>query len=59
MIRLATLELALDQACVLLDQGLDVSEIETVAPHYGMSAGEVRLACVGRRAHRKHSETLH
>jgi hypothetical protein len=52
MVTLATLPLALEKACTLLDQGMDVSEIEAVAPHQGMSAGEIRLACAGRGASR-------
>jgi hypothetical protein len=50
MITLATLPLALEKACVLLQQGMNVSKIEGSNRYEGMTGGEIRAACAERKA---------
>ena len=52
MITLSSLDLALEKACALLGQGMDVSKIEGIAPLEGMSADEIKLHCAGRKSKR-------
>jgi hypothetical protein len=47
MLTLTSLELALEKACSLLGQGMDVSKIEGIAPLQGMSAEEIKLTAPG------------
>jgi len=49
MLTLTSLELALEKACALLGQGMDVSKIEGIAPLQGMSAEEIRRVCAERK----------
>jgi len=52
LVTVATMPLALEKACSFLSQGMNVSKIEGIAPHQGMNAGEIRLACLERRTKR-------
>ena len=45
MYMLATLELAIQASCTLIERGMVVSEIEGVDGHMGMNAVEIKLAC--------------
>jgi metal-dependent HD superfamily phosphatase/phosphodiesterase len=44
-IMVATLKLALEEARMLLDQGMNVSDIEDTDGSQEMNAGEIALAC--------------
>jgi len=48
-IMVATLKLALEEARVLLDQGMNVSDIEDTDGSQGMNAGEIVLACAEQK----------
>jgi hypothetical protein len=50
MFTVATLPLALDKACALLDQGMNVSKIEGGEGLKGLTGGEIRPACAERKA---------
>ena len=49
LLTLSSLDLALEKACALLGQGMDVSKIEGIGPLQGMSGEEIKLHCAGRR----------
>jgi hypothetical protein len=50
MVTVATLELAIQASCTLIERGMVVSEIEGIYPLKGMNAGEIQLACAKRKA---------
>ena len=50
MYTVATLELAIQASCTLIERGMVVSEIEGVNGHIGMNAVEIKLACTERKA---------
>ena len=49
-IMVATLKLALEEARMLLDQEMNVSDIEDTEGSQGMNAREIVLACAERKA---------
>jgi hypothetical protein len=46
----STLPLAVNEACVLLDKGVDVIKIANSRGYEGMNAEEIRRVCVERKA---------
>ncbi len=46
----ATLKLVLEEARVLLNLGMNVSDIEDTEGSQGMNAGKIVLACVERKS---------
>ncbi len=50
LLAVSTLQLAIKNACELLDQGTEVSQIEGSGGLRGMNADEIMLACAVQKA---------